>query len=160
MAGVVAPSEIEQGLFHLQSDPYGGSWLCLRVALSDAQQLEPRAWDVVFDRVDRHGLFFADARNNEPVVALPPISVRVNPLSLYGHRFSSNLRSGTLAIVGKDPFVRIPGDGRSGIVVNLGTGAAYTSGPPSDWMAFSEWSLVVDDGDKEIILISYIQDSV
>jgi hypothetical protein len=65
-----------------------------------------------------------------------------------------------LAIVGQNAFVRVPGDSVRGIVVNLGTGTAHTSGPPSDWMAFSEWSLVVDDGDKEIALVSYTQDSV
>lgn len=160
IAGVVAPNEIRPGLFHLRSDPGGKSCLCLRVALSDEHQQEPQIWDVIFDRKDRHGMFFADARDVEPVVALPPIHVRINPSSLSGHRLSSSLRPGMLAIVGQNAFVRVPGDSVRGIVVNLGTGTAYTSGPPSDWMAFSEWSFVVDDGDKEITLISYTQDSV
>lgn len=151
IGGVVASDDIEPGLFHLQRNPEGGTWLCLRVALPDGNE-PSRSWDIVFDRLDRHGIFFSEPQDVEPVVALPPVSLRINPASLAGSEFSTNFNTPLIAVAGQVAFARAANGGRGGLTFNLATGEVVS--PPSGWLAFSEWSLVMDRGDEEIVLFS------
>lgn len=156
IASVIASEEIRPGLLHWQRDPEGGVWLALRIEMTGNGHQEPREWDLIFDRGDRHGIFLQDAQDIEPVVATPPVNVRIKPSSNYGHRHSTNLQAGTLAVVGQDIFVKAPFNRAGHLFVNLRTGAVVPSGLPSDWVAFSEWALVVDEGEKEIALVDYV----
>lgn len=151
IASVVEPRDIELGLFYLQSDHDGGTWLCLRVGQSDGHH-ESRIWDIVFDRPDRHGIFFSEPRDVAPVVALPPISVRIDHTSLVGTQFSTNFGSPMIAVAGPDAFVKTTYNNRGSLTFNLATGEVVS--PPSGWVAFSRWSLVIDGDNGEIALFS------
>jgi hypothetical protein len=152
IAGVVAPNDIKPGLFYLRTNGDGGSWLCLRIGRNDDQH-EPRIWDVVFDRPDRHGIFFSEPDDYEPVVALPPVSIRIDRASLSGNQFSTTFRPPLIAVVGKEVFVQATGNRHGSLTFSLASGMVVSR--PSDWVAFSRWSLVIDDGDDEITLCSY-----
>lgn len=151
IAGVVAPNDIKPGLFHLQSDYDGGTWLCLRVGQS-GEQHKGRIWDIVFDRPDRHGIFVSEPRDVEPVVALPPISIRIDHTSLVGTQFSTNFTPSMIAVAGREPFVKTPSSRDGSLTFNLATGEVAS--PPSGWVGFSKWSLIIDRGDDEITLFS------
>ena len=155
IAGVVAPGEIATGSFYLQPDYAEGNWLFLRVEPPQNSSPNP-AWDMIFDQQDRHGIFLEEPRGVEPVAAIPPVSVRIDTTSKLETSYSSIIRPGILSVVGQDAFVTAQwGRGPGRLIVNLRTGEAVGSGPPSGWMSFSKWSLVVDDGDQETTLVSY-----
>lgn len=155
IAGVAAPGEIVTGSFYLQPHYADGSWIFLRVQLPQNSSPDP-AWDMIFDRQDRHGIFFEEPRGIEPVAAIQPVSVRIDRTSKLETSHSSMVRPGILSVVGQDVFVTAQlGRGPGRLTVNLCTGEAVGPSPPSGWMSFSKWSLVVDDGDEEITLVSY-----
>lgn len=151
IAGVVASDDIKPGLFHLQSDPDGGTWLCLRVGQSGGHH-QPKIWDIVFDRLDRHGIFYSDPFDIQPGVTLPPISVRIDHTSLVGTQFSTNFRAPMIAVAGKEAFAKTPVDRHGSLTFNLATGEVAS--PPTGWVCFSRWSLIIDRGDDEIALFS------
>ena len=155
IAGTASPGEIATGSFNLQPDHDGGSWLFLRVAGPPQGDAPGPAWDMVFDRQDRHGIFLQEPSGVEPVAALPSVSVRIDRTSKMGSPYSSTIRAGMLSVVGQSAFVTAHW-GRGGRwTANLATGQVAEPNPPAGWMSFSKWSLVMDDGDEEITLVSY-----
>lgn len=152
IAGVIAPNDIKPGLFYLRPDNDGGTWLCLRLGCGDDLR-ERRVWEIVFDRPDRHGIFFSEPEDIEPVIALPPVCIRVDRDSFAGSQFTTSFRPPLIAVVGKEVFVKATGSRDGSLTFNLGSGMIVSS--PTAWVAFSRWSLVIDDGDNEVTLCSY-----
>lgn len=151
IAGVLVPNDIKPGTFYVQSDRESGTWICLRVSEADIGP-KPRKWDVVFDRPDRHGIFFCECQDVEPVAELPPVAIRIDPTSLLGSQYSTNFRTQMLVVAGTDVFLKAQNGAIGNLTVSLRTGEVAS--PPSDWIAFSRWSLVMDGDDGEVVLFS------
>ena len=95
------------------------------------------------------------ASPGEIATGLPAVSVRIDRTSNMGSPYSSTIRAGMLSVVGQSAFVTAHW-GRGGRwTANLATGQVAEPNPPAGWMSFSKWSLVMDDGDEEITLVSY-----
>lgn len=153
---VVSPAGMTTGNFYRQSNHNGGSWLFLRVAGPASGSANARAWDLVIDPDARNGTCLTEPGGHEPAALLPPVSVRVDPDSRLDSPMSSALRPGTLAVRGKEAFV-VAGwhNGIGQCIVNLETGETVPGDLGMAWLSFSRWSLVIDEGDREIVLAHF-----
>lgn len=153
---VVSPAGMTTGNFYRQPNHNGGSWLFLRVAGLASDSAKARAWDLVIDPGVRNGMCLAEPGGREPAALLPPVSVRVDPDSRLESPMSSSLRPGTLAVRGKDAFVAAGWQNGIGhCIVNLETGETVADDLGMAWLSFSRWSLVIDEGDREIVLARF-----
>jgi hypothetical protein len=90
------------------------------------------------------------------LVALPPVSVRVDAPSLSGTIYTMRLVAGVFGVTGDEPFV-MASTGRWGAFsVSLSSGKVLQGAMPQ-FAAFSRWSLVIDDAEQEVVIATFGQ---
>lgn len=92
----------------------------------------------------------------EVLVAMPQVSVRVDPPSAIEVGSAGRVPMNTLIIAGDEPYfaVKIPGY-RNYTLINLGTGQVADQRTLSEWISFSRWSLVVDEAGEEVTIATF-----
>lgn len=153
--GVVGSDAMEVGKFYVQKGYNETPWLFLRVQRALGNQA-PAEMNLYFTGQDLHGVFLTDPMPHEPALALPALDVRIDHKSLFGSPYSSTLRGNSLCISGSDVLFTVslgkdPYQGTN--TFNLASGLQVER--PSNWLAFSKWSLVMGEGDDETEMIAY-----
>ncbi|MCA0210897.1 MAG: hypothetical protein LCH74_17695 [Proteobacteria bacterium] len=156
IVGVVYPAALKPGQFYVRSDYAGGRWLALCVGAAAGDGGSQDRWELVFDRPDQSGPFLQVPSDSEPVALLPPVAVRVDPVAAAASPYIGQSFKGQLLVAGHSCFVIAPferGIGRA--TIDLASGMQAATSLPDGWLGFSDWSLVVGDGDEEKILMRY-----
>lgn len=153
--GVVGGDAMEVGKFYVQKGYNNIPWLFLRVQRSLGNQA-PAEMNLYFTGQDLHGVFLTDPVPHEPALTLPALGVRIDHQSLIGSPYSSTLRGNSLCVSGSDVLftVNLGKDHYHGTnTFNLASGMQVER--PSQWIAFSKWSLVMGEEGKETEMIAY-----
>lgn len=93
--------------------------------------------------------------DHEPLVALPPVHIRVDAPSMYASNRTTAIRPGMFLVSNDEAFVVAPSGFRGYSTINISTGLPVPKRWAPDWLAFSRWLLVIEDNGEEIPIASF-----
>ena len=90
-----------------------------------------------------------------PAVALDDVHVRVDPTSLDRSAFDTSLHRGMFLVHEDEAIICAPTDmARGWAAVNINTGRVVNGHLGTNWLAFTRWSLVMDDEEGDELTIA------
>ncbi len=152
--GVVQADAIEVGRFYL-APSYTGAPMLFQCIESNEEVVGQSLRAVIFP-IDGEGeLRLSAIPTNQVVVALTEVAIRVDAPSASGTAFSSTMEAGTFLVAGEEAFLCVPNSRFGWVLVNLTKAEIVAASLQPNWISFSRWSLVMEDGGEEVAITSF-----
>lgn len=155
--GIVSPNDLEVGRFYLDPGYGAGATLFQWVRLGEREG-SPEEGALVFMENDRPTLALQGLNTSGPIVAMPPVSVRVDPPSASGTSYTKQLSRGMFVVESGGPIVAAERAGSRHYWTPINVQSGRIARPGHNWVAFDRWSLVVDEAGEEIAIVSFGED--
>ena len=143
---IVAEHELEVGRFymtHTYRGPALFQWVQTGQRVDDDYRRMPLNFTSAGDTDIR---LYAGSDGSAPYIRLPDVHIRIDPESVSGSAFSTSIRASMLLVRGEEVFLTVPTTTHfEWSVVNLSTGQLQSGRFDHNWLAFTRWSLVMDD---------------
>ena len=151
--GIVTQEQLELGRFYLDPGYGRGTTLFQWVRNGRTREGAPDEGALVFARDDEPCLELTYLPTSGPWISLPPVHVRVDPPSAAGTAFTTSFTRSMFAVQEDAAIVAAVHDTFHWTPINILTGRVMR--PGHQWVAFSRWSLVVDEAGEEISIVSF-----
>ncbi len=153
--GVVAVADLEIGRFYLaaREDEEPTLFQCVEFHGRGAEEAQRMA--LTFPYGEAKGIDLLALDVDEGIVALSEVFVRVDPPSARESGGRSRVALNVLLVAGREPCIAVGIGVRDHVVFNLATGQVVEQRRMADWVAFTRWSLVVDQAGEEIAIASF-----
>lgn len=149
---VVDAGQCEPGRFYLKlnynDDP--SVFQCIRIGEGDNDLMA--LW---FTPGTDHALGLETLPDQEPVVALPQVHIRVDAPSMLASNRTTSIRPGMFLVSNDEAFVVASNGFRGWSVINISKGLPVAKRWSPDWIVFSRWLLVIEDNGEEIPIASF-----
>lgn len=153
--GVVALAELEVGRFYLAPNQDEEPTLFQCVEFVGRGGGEPRRMALTFPYGEAKGIELLPMDVDSGIVAMPEVSVRVDPPSARESGGRSRVALNVLLVAGTEPCIAVGIGVRDHAVFSLATGRTVEQRRMADWVSFSRWSLVVDQAGEEIAIAAF-----
>jgi len=153
--GVVQSHEVEPGRYYLEPSYSGEARLFQCIQTADQMDGNPVCKAVYFFPSEERSLTFGDLPYDGPLVAMPPVKIRVDPPTIIGSGRSVSYSAGMFFIMDGEAYVTAHLDRYGWAAVNISTGRTVEGQISHQWIAFSRWLLIVEENGEEIPIASF-----
>ena len=155
MIGVVPANAMKAGRFYLAPSYRDGPWLFQCVQTSEPLDDGFRRKALFMTTGGKPDIGLHELPDQTPSVAMHDVHVRVDPTSLRGSAFDTSLQRGMFLVREDDAIICAPTDMvRGWAAVSINTGRVISDHLSTNWLAFSRWSLVMDDEEGDELTIA------
>jgi hypothetical protein len=154
----VQAHEVEVGKFYLAPSASNGRPLLFQAVQAGARhQGALKMMALTFSYEGEQEIRLDELDWYDTLVAMPPVHVRVDPPSAIGTGTSSRVKLRTLMVRGDEALIAVQDRFLGHTLMSISSGRVAERNQTFTWVAFSRWSLVVDEAGEEIVIASFGQ---